>query len=339
MGLFSSQLSAKELAPICRQLATAYDAGIPIRRALSIVSDNTPRRIARDTLARMEDRIARGSSLGDAARAESHRLPPLLIELVTAGETGGRLDEMLRDMANYYEDRIAMQRKIISLMTLPALYLVAAWYLGTFALGLAGNFSLDARTTFSLTAYFEGYLRFQAIATGVFAFAFACIAVAARMGMLGWITGLAARVWPLRPVSVRFALARFFRGMALLIASGVNIKLCIERSAAVANNPYVARDLLRAVPRVAQGMTLTDAFAPCTSLTRTAREMMHVGEESGELDKALRKVADYHMAEASHAVQVAVRVAGVAAILAVGLVIGYVVISFWTQYFSLLDSI
>jgi type IV pilus assembly protein PilC len=287
----------------------------------------------------MEEAIGKGATLSEAARRESKHLPPLFVELLTAGEMGGRLDVMLRDLADHFEERLAIKRRIIGVMTLPLLELIAAWFLGTFALGLIGNISLDARSTFSIGDYIQGYLQFQGAAMIVAAAAFVGAVFLSRAGMLGWITGALTRVWPLKPVSQRFALARFFKSMSLLIESGLNIRLCIERSAKAAHNPYIERDLLKAVPRVAEGMSLTHAFAVCGSLTPTAREMLEVGEESGALDKSLSKVADYHLAEANQAVMIASRFFGVAIVLLVGLVVGYIVISFYARYFGMLNEL
>lgn len=340
MGLMTAEISAKHLVPLCRQMATSYDAGLPIIRTLEIMSDNAKDTRSKQVFRAMADDARNGATLGEAARRQQKYLPKFFIELLHSGELGGRLDVMLRDMADYYEDRLAMQRKIVGAMVYPALQLTAAWFLGTFALGLIGKINLDAREPFNLGNYFDDYLRFQGFAVGVFALVVIGIIVLSRLGMINWSWGLVLNyIWPLNNVTRKFGLARFFRSFSLLLGSGMNIQSCIANAAAISGNPYIERDLKTAIPRVAQGSSLVEAFAPCRSLTPVAREMLEVGEISGNLEQSLRKVSEYHLEEGRHAVNVASKIAGVLIVLAVGGIVGYIIISFYSKYFSLLDSI
>jgi len=331
----------KTLVPMCRQLATAYDAGIPIVQSLALVSGMERHPRAREVLRTMEADVRDGGTLAEAARRQRAYLPEMLVTLLGVGETGGRLDVMLRDLAQYYEDRLEMRRKTLSALTLPLLQLVAAWFLGTFALGLVRNLDFSSTRAFSLGNYFQSYLWFQAAALLVAAAAATAGILLARAGLFGHVWGrVAYSVWPVSALAQRFALARFFRTFALLIASGLPVQRCIEQAAAASGNAYVADDLVRAVPYVMQGASLVEAFGASRVLTPTAREMLAVGETSGRLDHTLHKVAEYHMNEATHALAVLARVARVAITLLVGLVIGYIVISFYTNYYGgMLNSI
>jgi type IV pilus assembly protein PilC len=336
MGLLSAQISTRDLVPLCRQLATSYDAGIPILRSIALVRENARDAKTREVLLHMENSITRGASLGEAAAAQSKHLPVFLIQLLDAGEHGGRLDVMLRDLANYYEDRQRMTRQVIGEMIFPGLQLIAAWFLGTFALGLVRQLNFD----FNINRYLGQYIAFQISALTIFGILAVVAILLARAGTWKYIWGWAAnKIWPFSNVTQKFALARFFRSFALLVGSGLNIKQCIRGAAATTANPYIEKDLLQAIPIVSDGATLVQAFAPVRCLTRTAREMLMVGEESGRLDVSLNKVAEYHLAEATAALQAAGRILRVMLTLGMGLLVGYIVISFYSSYFSFLDSI
>jgi len=339
MGLLSSEIDTKQMVPICRQLATAYDAGIPITRALEIVRENVADRTAKRVLENMSLDVRQGNTLGDAAQAQSKHLPRYFVELLRAGEFGGRLDAMLRDLADYFEDRLAIRREVVSAMTYPIFMIIACWFLGTFALRLILSLDFNSTARFDLAAYIAGYIAFQAqsmaIALGVLFVVLLLIRVGVWRWIWGWITNF---IWPLYPVTRRFALARFFRSMSLLIGAGVPIKACIVNSAAVTVNAYIERDLLKAVPHVQEGATLVEAFGESKFLTNTAREMLFVGEQSGSLDVSLRKVAEYHLAEAQQAVRVALQVFRQIIVLAIALLVGYIVIRFWSVYFGAIDS-
>ena len=340
MGLFTAEMAPKTMVPVCRQLATAYDAGIPIVRALEMTAENVPRGPVREVLLAMSDDVRRGATLEAAARKHNRRLPRFFIELLAAGELGGQLDVMLRDLADYYENRLTMRRRIIGAMIYPGLQLGAAWYLGSFALGLIRKIDFSSRTNFSLDAYFQWYAKMQGVATLVFVGLFFLCVVLARAGLFGWIWGWVTNfVWPIKNVTRKFALARFFRSLSLLLTTGLDIRRCVQYSAAVTANPYIEQDLLGAVRPISEGASLTQAFGTSRYLTRTGREMLLVGEQSGNLEGTLRKVADYHFEEAMHAVQVATRVLGVVIVLGIGALVGYIVISFYASYFGAIDKL
>lgn len=340
MGLMTAEISAKHLVPLCRQMATSYDAGLPIIRTLEMMSDNARDSRAKQVFRAMAEDTKQGATLGEAARRQQKYLPKFFIELLHSGELGGRLDVMLHDLANYYEDRLAMQRKIVGAMVYPALQLGAAWYLGTFSLGLIGRINLNSAEPFKLGEYFDQYLMFQGFATGLFALAIVVIIVLSRLGLVNWSSGLVLHyIWPLNIVNKKFSLARFFRSFSLLVGSGMNIQSCISNAAAISGNPYIEKDLKKAIPKVSAGHTLVEAFAGCRSLTPMAREMLEVGERSGNLEASLRKVSDYHLEEGQHAVSIATKILGVLIVLGVGGVVGYIIISFYTSYFNMLDSI
>lgn len=332
MGLTSTQISTKKLVPLCRQLATAYEAGIPVLRSLEMASCTGGDKKVREITRTMHAGIKGGQTLGQAARDQSKYLPGFLIELLEAGEKGGRLDVMLRDIADYYEDRAAMQRQIASSMVYPCFQLAAAWFLGTFSLRLISRIG---EGPFDISAYFHEYLIFQAGAMAILAAIIGVCIVLARLGLFVYVWGLFTTfIWPLSIVTQKFALARFFRSMSLLIEAGMNMKSCIINSAAVMTNPYIQKDLLQSVPLVQRGSTLVQAFANCRFLTPTAREMLVVGEETGNLDKSLLKVSQLHLAEAREAVKRAQTVMGVLIVLVIGGLVGYIVIKFYMTYIN-----
>lgn len=340
MGLFSSQISAKKMVPLCRELATSYDAGIPIVRSLEIIGEQQEDRRVRAIFTQMADGVKSGDTLNEAARKQDKYFPSFFMELIASGEIGGKLDVMLRDLADYYEDRLERQRNVMRMMALPVIELIAAWFLGTFALRLVGQLTglLSGRgggASFDFEAFFKDYGWFQAKALGGFGIAFVIIVILSRMGVFGWISGLfTTHIFPMSAVTKRFALARFFRSLSLLLGAGVYVPAAIERSAAVTANPYIERDLLKTIPPIKEGKTLVEAFRQTKYLTPTAREMLLVGEQSGKLDEALRKVADYHFEEANQAVDIAAKIFGVLLVLAVAITIGYVIVTFYMSFYG-----
>jgi type IV pilus assembly protein PilC len=337
MSLFSDEIPTKTMVPLCRQLATAYDAGIPILRSFEMVTQQSRDQKVKRVITDMSDAIKSGSTLAEATRAQSRYLPRFFVELLATGEHGGRLDVMLRDLADYFEDRLAIQRDIRRALTYPAFQLSAAWFLGTFAIRLISSLDFNSQEAFNLGAFFADYAQFQARALIVVALVFAGCVILARLGVFGWVWGAGATyIWPFSRVTQKFGMARFCRSMSLLIGSGLRVDYCIRNSAAVTANPYMERDLIKAVPMVKEGHSLVEAFAGSRHLTPTAREMINVGETSGNLEQAFQKVSQLHLEEADHAVNIMTRIMTVAIILTVAFVIGYVIITFYTRYFGMI---
>ncbi len=343
MGVISSQIPVKKLTPMFRQLATAYDAGIPLVQTFELLKREQKDRSIRESLSRMQETIKKGGTLSDAVTAEARILPSYAVALIKAGEQGGKLDVMFKDLADYFEDRLEMQRQLLRWMAYPIVLITACWFLGTFALRLVVRLPdiLMSATPFDLSTYFSDYLRFQVIALGIFlVFCAGCI-VLARLGLLKWIWGIiATHVWPIAPISKRFALARFCRSLALLIDSGLPIVQCIQRAAAVTANPYIERDLLRSITYIKDGATLLQGLSVSRYLLPTAREMIHVGEESGKLEESLRRVSRWYLDEATHAAAIATKFLYFLVYFAAAGMVFYVVYTFYSRlYGGMLDAI
>ncbi|HPU96537.1 MAG TPA: type II secretion system F family protein [Candidatus Hydrogenedentes bacterium] len=340
MGLLSSQVGTKEMVLLCRQLATAYEAGIPILQGLNLVRRGGISRKLSQILERASARIRQGATLADALRPESKYLPAFFVEVIAAGEQGGTLDDMLRDLADFYEDLLKLKQGVAVSMVYPGLQLAAAWFLGSFSLRLLPYIQGTGGRTFQFEAYVRDYLAFQGRAGLVALLVAVGVVLLGRTGLLDVITGgIKMFFWPFNMISRRFALSRFFRSMSLLVGAGMRMDRCIQHAARVTMNPLMERDLLRAVPLVLQGHILVEAFSQVNCLSPVGRDMLAVGEKTGKLETSLRKVAEYHLAEAKAAVSIATKVMNVLILLAVGAVVGFIVISFYGGLYSGLDTL
>jgi type IV pilus assembly protein PilC len=323
------------MVPMCRQLATTYKAGIPVLQGLELASRQTRQPKVRNVLRQMAFDIRQGDTLHAAAQHQSLRLPRFFVELLGAGETGGRLDVMLDDLADYYEDRQAMQRQVASQMVYPIILLVISWLLIPFALEMVSSALKSTGAAVNIGAHINDWAIgrvFSALRWGV---VFAVIVVLSRLGIFQWFSGaITTFVWPFSRVARKMALARFFRTFSLLLSSGMNTMAAIQRSASVINNPYIERDLLKAIPAVREGATLSDAFGRCRYITPAAHEMLIVGEQSGELDNLLRKLSQYFHNESMHELKVAMQIGVQVFMLAIMVGIGYFIIKFYMTLYG-----
>ena len=345
MPLTTKRLATKDMVPVCRQIATAYEAGLPIIDVIKTVGAQQKNREVREVLLTIETDLRGGDTLGEASKKHSEALSPFFVGLLANGEQSGKLDVMLKDLADYYEDRLAMRRQIIGALTYPMILLVMCWFLGTFALGIVqvALSGLDGTGggVSGVTQYFKDYAAFQVRA--LFFFGFLCVigVFMSRAGMLKWIiSSVTTHVWPISRVTKKLGMARFFRSFSMMLSSGLSLPVCIEKSAELTANPFIQRDLMQAIGPVRNGATLVEAFSECRLMTPLAREMLAVGEQSGALEFQLNKAASYHMEEARHQMQQATTVLTTLIMLGVFTLIGGVVIYFWTNlYGGLMDGL
>ncbi len=345
MAILSKELSTKDLVPVCRQIATAYEAGIPIATVMNSVGSQQKNPAVRRVLESIGAHLAAGDTLAEATEKQSEYLSPYFASLLGSGEQSGKLDVMLNDLAGYYEDKLALRRMIVGALTYPMILLGMCWFLGTFAMGMVkvalAGMDGSGRGIADVTQYFSDYAAFQVQALFGFALLVAIGITLSRMGLLKWVTGLVSTyLWPMSNVTRKLGMARFFRSFSLMLGSGIDTIRCIEKSAEITGNPYIEKDLLTAVPYIRRGHTLVESFGDCKMMTSLAREMLAVGEQSGNLDGQLLKAAKYHQDEANHAIKIATTVLTTAIMIGVFTLIGGIVIYFWVNlYGGLLDGL
>lgn len=334
MSLFSPKINVRTMAVFCRQMAQMYDAGIPVLNGLKLATESTPDRKLRRVVESMSVSISSGATLSQAVERERKYWPNVFIELVGAGELGGRLKPVFYHLADYHDRQVEMRLRVRNSMIYPCIQLTMLWCVVSllWAIGLMQGKTGGA---FLIRVLLEQYLWLQITAAAVAAIALCAAVVLARAGMWRWIWGAMKNfVWPVSRMGRALAVARFCQALGLLLGGGIDAKKAVERAARTADNPYVTASLMKALPRLEQGATLTEALRPCKYLDPRVHEMLHVGEESGTLPKSLAKVAEQLELEALAATDVVIKVGEVVLLLLVACILGYFIISFWVGYYD-----
>jgi type IV pilus assembly protein PilC len=284
------------MAHLCHHLATITGSGIPIRRALTLLLEESHGRSYRRILLPMSDTIQRGGTLADAMRAESKYFPEAFIEMVIAGETAGQTAEVLKNLAAHYDEVLRLQRQFIQGAIYPIMIVLTIVVFIPYAHGLL--FSTDSVEMYTLK--FAGRL------IAGYGPTFFVLVILGRLGILQRIIRpISYRLWPFGKLQYSLALARFCKCMSVLLDAGVGLSQTIERSAAATAHPRLRRALRTAVPMVQQGATLHEALSSAGVLPEMVRSMVHVGEESGKDAELLDRAAYYLYEEALHPVRTA----------------------------------
>ena len=295
------RIPAMERAIATRQLSTLVAAGIPLVESLGALVDQVEHAGLRSVLAQVRDRVNEGSSLADAL-AGTRQFDNLYISMIRAGEASGALGPVLGRIADYLEDQIRLSNKVMSVMLYPAVMLLFSFVV----VGLLVTIVLPQITTLMVSMDQELPMVTRII-IGLSDFirawwwALALGAVGALLGVRGFrrtergsvvydrlrlrlpIVGRLVRV---------LAIARLTRTLSTLLTSGVGIVKSLDIARFVANNAVIAEAVDSARTAIVEGAPLASPLRASGHFPTMVTTMIEVGEQSGELESMLAKIAD-----------------------------------------------
>ncbi|MFO0687701.1 MAG: type II secretion system F family protein [Myxococcota bacterium] len=290
-----------EKAMATRQLATLVNAGVPLVEALSALVEQTEHRALKAVFARVRERVNEGSALADALIA-TKRFDNLYVSMVRAGEASGALDAVLLRIADYLEDQVRLNSRVMSILTYPLFMLAfAGVVVGVMAtLVLPQITELLISQNIALPWYTKAVIGFSDFLRGYWwAVILAIIAAAFGYRAFGRSQrgrGILDRFWLRVPVVgriVRFlAIARFTRTLGSLLASSVNIVQALNIARHVSNNTVFEEASDMARDAILEGAALAKPMRACGQFPPLVTTMVEVGERSGTLESMLVKVAD-----------------------------------------------
>ncbi|HEY9133908.1 MAG TPA: type II secretion system inner membrane protein GspF [Dyella sp.] len=304
--------SGDQLAQFTHQLATLLGAGQPLDRALGILLELPEGERAKKLVERIRDRVRGGTPLSQAMEEEHGVFPKLYISLVRAGEAGGSLEDTLRRLADYLERTQQLRGSIINALIYPAILLVGV--LGSLVL-------LLAYVVPQFVPIFEDmrvpipFITKAVLAVGdVMHSWWWLIAAIAVVGVLIWRARLRdpdtrlawhAKILTMRvvgPLLLKIETARIARTLGTLLKNGVPLLSSLGIARQVTSNRALDEALSQAAEQVKGGSGLSLALSQSQRFPRLALQMVQVGEEAGQLDVMLLKVADTFDLEAKRSI-------------------------------------
>ena len=301
-----------QLAQFTHQLATLLGAGQPLDRALSILLDLPEGEHAKKMVERVRDRVRGGNTLSSALDEEHGVFPKLYISLVRAGETGGSLEETLRRLADYLERAQQMRGNIVNALIYPAFLMVGV--LGSLVLLLAyvvpqfvpifADMQVPipwiTEVVLALGNALQSWwwLILLVLGGGIF---FWRARLRDPQVRLAWHTRLLGlRV--VGPLLLKVETARIARTLGTLLKNGVPLLSSLTIARQVTSNLALDAALSQAHEQVKGGSGLSLALGQSKLFPRLAMQMVQVGEEAGQLDTMLLKVADTFELESKRAI-------------------------------------
>ncbi len=347
---FGTGVKPKDIQIFARQFATMINAGLSLTKCLGILASQTDSAGLRDIIQQVGRDVEAGQSLSDSLGKHPKVFPPIFVNMVRAGETGGVLDEVLVRVADHFEREASLKAKIKSAMTYPAsmgglvlviLVAMLVFVVPTFEKmfeSMGGE--LPAITQFLVDA--------SDFVAGLGGLVSLVVAVGGYVGFKFWVGTSAGRlVWDtvkLRaPVfgilSRKIALAKFTRTFGTLVAAGVPILSALDIVADTAGNEVVANAVKKTRSAIKEGETIAKPLSESSVFPSMLVQMIAVGEETGALDAMLNKIADFYDEEVSTAVEGLTSMIEPLMMASLGLIVGGMVIALYMPMFSIVSLV
>jgi type IV pilus assembly protein PilC len=316
MSLFNKggKVKTKDLVIFTRQLATMINAGVPLVRSLATLQNQTENPAFKKQLISVSKDVESGLAFADSLQKFPNTFNPTYINMIKAGEAGGILDEILGKLALQQEKDAAIKGKFKSAMTYPAVLIgitvLVFIALMTFVVPKIGTIIADLSEgelpalTKAMLGISDIMINFWYIHISVIVFGGIFIAkyIKTPKGRANK-DKLLLKIPGFNTLITKMAVARFSRIFASLMSAGVSVIDAIEITAKAIGNTVFEKELMAAAKAVANGEQLSaplmksDVFPPIVS------QMMAIGEETGQTDTVLVKVAEFYEEEVDAAVE------------------------------------
>jgi type IV pilus assembly protein PilC len=298
----SKRVTPRMLETFTRLLSSLLAAGVPLSRALVILCKESSNPTASAKWKAIYDSVVDGVSLADSMATMPDTFPKVYVAMVSAGETGGFLDLVLAQIADFQAREKDLKSKVTAAMLYPAILLVLAIgviiLLMTFFIprfqtmfsSLGGELPLLTRMIVGVSHWIRAYGLFIAVGIVVLAFLVRNWVTSER-GRRTW-EGFIIHVPVLGPLLSQFAMARFCRMLGTLLNAGVPLVQALNVARRSIGNQILVDAVSNSIERVKEGAQLGASLSDCKSLfPSSVLEMISVGEESGKLDQELVRIA------------------------------------------------
>jgi type IV pilus assembly protein PilC len=347
--LTAKKVKLKELAVVSRQFATMVNSGLPILRALSILSDQTENPELGRVLGVVRTDVEQGASLSGAMVKHPKVFNDLFVAMVKSGEMGGSLDDVLLRLADMIEAEVKLRGKIKSAMTYPvavvalvvlimsAMLLFVVPQFQTIFASLGGTLPLPTRVLLVMSDLFKKYWFVVLIGTLAFRFFFKRWKKTPAGRVI--VDRAKLRVPIFGVIFQKVALSRFASTFSMLLRSGVPILQALEIVSQTVNNRVIGTAIEDVQTSVREGESMSKPLMTHAVFPPMVVQMMAVGEETGNVDVMLEKVASFYDAEVEASVDALTSLIEPLLIAVIGGCVGAAVVALYMPMFNIIKLI
>ncbi|MDD4600418.1 Type II secretion system protein F [bioreactor metagenome] len=344
-----TKVTIKDLALLCRQFATMVDAGLSMLSCLNILIEQTYNAKLKAALGQVYKKVQEGNTLSSALNDHPNIFPSLMVSMVEAGELGGVLDNVLNRLAVHFEKEHKMNEKVKSALTYPVVVIgmamiivifILTFILPTFTQMFASmNVQLPPATLalLAVSTFLQDY--WPALFVLVIAVTYLLSILSKRPQTKLIIDQAVLKVPIFGMLRRKIAIARFSRTLGTLIRGGVPIISALDVVKKTTTNAGMIQALKAAQTSISEGLGLSTPLGASNIFTAMVVQMVAVGEETGELDKMLDKIADFYESDVDDVVGRLSSLLEPILIAVLGVIIGFMIIAIVLPMFDAVTSI
>ena len=347
---FGTGVKPRDITLFSRQFATMIGAGLSLTKCLSILGQQTESAALRVIITQIGRDVESGQSLSDAMSRHPKVFPPIFVNMIRSGETGGVLDEVLNRVADHFEREATIKGRIKSAMTYPIamgslvlliliamLIFVVPTFQSMFA-ALGGTLPLPTQILVNIS---EGARGLPGLLTVIGVIAVVVLFrwwKSTDSGRYTW-DGIKLRMPVFGTLIRKMALSRFTRTFGTLTAAGVPILSALDIVGSTSGNEVIHRAVSKVRSAIKEGETIAKPLGENPIFPAMVVQMIAVGEETGALDAMLGKIADFYDEEVTTGVDGLTSLIEPLMMATLGLVVGGVVIALYMPMFEVINLV
>lgn len=339
------KIKLDDLVIFSRQLATMIDAGIPLVNALGILAEQIENENLRGIIGNVRRDIEAGISFCDALAKYPAVFSDLFVNMARAGEASGMLNEILDRLATFMEKQAALNRKIISSLVYPAVVVSMAVIITALLLlkvvptfkgifdSLGGTLPMPTRILIFTSDLLRKYFWYSSLFLGLSIYLFKNY-LKTKKGRYQFDKQL-LRLPVFGPLLGKLAVAKFSRTFSTLVKSGVTVLSALEIVSKTSGNKVVEEAVVNCSKSVRNGEPISKPLAKSGVFPPMVTRMISVGEQTGQLEKMLSKIADFYDDQVDSAAAALTSMIEPLVIAFLGIVIGGIVIALFLPIFKI----
>ncbi len=343
------RVSSSQLSNFTVQLATLLEAGLPIVRSLRILENQLQAGGLKEQVRTVADDVEGGSSLSEALARHPGTFDRLYVSMVRAGEAGGVLDVIMRRLGDFLEKSVRLKRRIIGAMIYPAVIIVVALAVLGFVMAFiiprfqklfkefGAQLPFITETLLSISSFFVNY--WYVFVLGVVAIVVLFKLLASSGGGRSFMDRTKMSLPLVGDVYKKAILARFARTLGTLVASGVPILQALGIVKEAIGNAVVESAVENVTSSIKEGESIADPLRQSGVFDEIFVNMVSVGEETGDLDKMLNRIADNYEEDVDVKVESMMSVLEPVMIVCIGAVVGLIVIALFMPLMSIIKRL
>ena len=349
LGIFKKSVGLKDLAIMSRQMATMISSGLSLLRTLTILTEQSENPTLAEVLGSLTKDVEAGVSLSEAMAKHATVFPPIMINLVKAGETGGFLDDALDTVAKNFEAEVKLRGTIKSALTYPVIVLIMAAVavvamlvfivpiFKTMFEGLGGQLPLPTQMLVWLSAIMTWLAPLLLVVSIVFAFWWKSNKNTDRVRRVVDPVKLKLPVFGM--LFKKVAIARFSRNFSSMLGAGVPILHILQIVGETSGNWVMEQALTKVAESVRKGRSIAEPLSEEPVFPAMVTQMIAVGEDAGALEQMLSKIADFYDDEVQSTTEQLTAMIEPLMIAFLGIVIGGMIVALYLPIFDIFTLI